>query len=325
MATKAITRVRDNTPPAVWLLITLLIAEAFYIGIKSEGFSIPMDRLPWGLLVPAITAFCIIHSWLLLGKQRAFALLACATIISFLFEWVGETTGVIYGPYEYTEVLGWKLFGSVPVLIPFAWYMMFYPSYIIGNLLAEGGPISKRTGWVPIIWLSLLSAAVMTAWDVTMDPMMSYQGVGDPSVPDSADIGVPAWIWTNGGEFFGVPYRNSAGWMATSFTVFLVYRWWETKLPAVPWNGMCSRLMVALPIGVYTLMALVNCWLGFPGIEVLKLIVPFSMGIPAFFAAYQLFANRTDLPLWPSRDNPPVPEPARPGTGSVDEMQAQAA
>ena len=320
MGAKNPAKPREKTPSAVWLLVTLLIVELFYIGLKTGGLTMPIDRLPWGLLVPAMTAFCIVHSWLLLGKVRAFVLLACATIISFGFEWVGETTGVIFGPYYYTDVLGWKIGGKVPALIPFAWYMMFYPSYIIGNLLGEGGPISKRTGWVQIVWLSLLSAAVMTAWDLTMDPVMSFHdGAGDAAIADSADVGTPAWVWPEGGEHFGVPFQNYAGWMVTAFVVFVIYRWLETKLPAAPAHGMCSRVMIALPVGAYVIMALVNTWLGYPEIAGLRLISPFSMGIPAFFAAYQLFANRTDLPLWPNQPHDDH-GPERPGTGPVDDM-----
>ncbi len=320
MATKAFVKRRAKSPPAVWLLITLLVAEAFYVGIKTGGFDFPIDRLPWGLLVPALTAFCIIHSWLLLGKVRALVLLACATIVSFAFEWVGESTGWPFSPYYYTDVLGWKIGGNVPALIPFAWYMMFYPSYIIANLIGEGGPIPQRTGWVPIIWLSLLSAAVMTAWDLTMDPVMSFNNPGkaaEPGVPDAANVGVPAWVWPEGGAHFGVPFQNYFGWMLTAFVVFTLYRWLETRLPNAPAHGMCSRIMISLPVGVYTMMALINCWLGYPEIAGLRLISPFSMGIPAFFAAYQLFANRTDLPLWPSEPHEGQP-PLRPGTGPVE-------
>ena len=161
-------------PGSVWLLSTLLVILIFYVGIRTGGFNMNLERIPWGILVPCAAAFAFGHSYLLLGWQRAVTLFLMATVISFCFEYVGESTGLIFGPYEYTHVLGWKLFERIPFLIPLAWYMMFYPSYLIANLLAEGGPISHRTKLVPIIWLSILSAMVMTAWDLTMDPVMSY-------------------------------------------------------------------------------------------------------------------------------------------------------
>lgn len=298
-------------PGSVWLLSTLLVILIFYVGIRTGGFNMNLERIPWGILVPCAAAFAFGHSYLLLGWQRAVTLFLMATVISFCFEYVGESTGLIFGPYEYTHVLGWKLFERIPFLIPLAWYMMFYPSYLIANLLAEGGPISHRTKLVPIIWLSILSAMVMTAWDLTMDPVMSYNpcdtGKIDclPSDLDQHEVGHPAWIWGVDGTHFGVPLVNFRGWLITAFTVFFLYRLIETKLPLKTAPGMNSRFLLSLPVGVYAGMAIVDAWLGYPEIEDVHLISPFVMGIPAFFAAFQLFANRTDLPLWPSKSNAP--------------------
>ncbi len=318
-----------DTPRVALLVMTLFLALLFYIGIRTGGAGFPINRLPWNILVPAAAGFCLIHSWHLLGRSRAIALFLCATIISFAFEWVGDSTGWPFSHYHYTDLLGWKIGGRVPVLIPLAWYMMFYPSYIIANLLAEGGPIPQVGGRVRIIWLSLLSAAVMTAWDLTMDPVMSFNGadpdkalIGDPM----ADVGTPAWIWDgvtpDTPTHFGVPLQNYFGWMLTAFVVFLAYRWLETKLESAPRHGMCSRLMISLPVGLYTTMAVVDTFLGYPEIEGLRLISPFSMGFPAFFAAFQLFMNRTDLPIWPGEDHDHSHQPERPGTGSVEHISA---
>lgn len=320
IVTKVKKRIVD-TPRIALLVITLFLALLFYIGIKTGGAGFPINRLPWNILVPSAAGFCLLHSWHLLGRSRAIALFLCATVISFCFEWVGETTGWPFSHYHYTDLLGWKIGGRVPALIPLAWYMMFYPSYIIANLLAEGGPIPQIGGKVRIIWLSLMSAAVMTAWDLTMDPVMSYRGPDpDKALIDNpmADVGTPAWIWAENGAHFAVPLQNYFGWMLTAFTVFLIYRWLETKLEHAPRHGMCSRLMISMPIGIYTAMAVVDTFLGYPEIQGLRLISPFSMGIPAFFAAFQLFMNRTDLPFWPGEDHEHSHHPERPGTGSVE-------
>ena len=50
-------------------------------------------------------------------------------------------------------------------------------------------------------------------------------------------------------------------------------------------------------------MAAVDSWLGYPEIGDIHLISPFAMGIPALFASFEIFANRTDLPLWPHHDH----------------------
>jgi len=299
----------SKVPASVWLMLLFFVAAVFYFGIRTGGFNIPLERLPWSILVPTLALFCFLHSLIMLGRARALLLLGLCVTISFVFEYVGESTGAIFGPYFYTSLLGFKLFGKIPLLIPFAWYMMFYPSYVITNLLAEGSPMAVRSGIAWIAWMSALSALVMTAWDLTMDPIMSFHPCATgsaaclPVTLDEANLGHPAWIWKQGGEHFGVPLLNYRGWMLTAFIVFLLFRWLEPRLPHRPWRGAASRAMAWLPVGAYGGMAVVDSWLGYPEIGDIHLISPFAMGIPALFASFEIFANRTDLPLWPHHDN----------------------
>ena len=69
---------------------------------------------------------------------------------------------MLFSLFHYTAVLGPKL-GHVPLLIPLAWFMMIYPSYVIANLLVAGRPIVSRPGLARLVWLSLIGAMVMTA------------------------------------------------------------------------------------------------------------------------------------------------------------------
>src|SRR5687768_13763217 len=124
----------STIPASAWLMLLFLVAAIFYAAIASGGFNIPLERLPWSILVPTMAAFCLLHSAMMMGWVRALVLLVLCVTISFGFEFVGERTGLIFGPYHYTSLFGFKLFGRVPALIPFAWYMMFYPSYVVTNL-----------------------------------------------------------------------------------------------------------------------------------------------------------------------------------------------
>jgi uncharacterized membrane protein len=301
-----------DVAPAFWVVVLVGLVAATYIGVRSGGLDVPLERIPWGVCVPALTVFCFVHSWIMLGPRRAVALIAICVLFAFASEYIGQTTGTIFGPYCYTGLLGWKLFGRIPLLIPFAWYMMFYPSYIVTNILAEASPISARKDFTWILWLSVLSALVMTAWDVTMDPVMSYHP-GPPrpgwctfeasgsSLEDQANIGAPAWVWLRGGAHFGVPFVNYRGWLLTAFVVFLVFRLLELKIPEDPVHGHCSRIVAYLPVGVYATMTLTDTWLGSREIADIHLISPFVMGITCMFATMRLLAERTDLPLVPAR------------------------
>src|SRR5216684_3016043 len=48
---------------------------------------------------------------------------------------VRVATGMVYGNCHYGDALGAKI-GAVPVIIPFAWFMMIYASWIVAHILA---------------------------------------------------------------------------------------------------------------------------------------------------------------------------------------------
>jgi uncharacterized membrane protein len=70
---------------------------------------------------------------------------------------------------------------------------------------------SVLTSWHrPVVWLSLLGAAVMTGWDLVMDPNMAHQG---------------HWIWIEGGAFWGVPLQNVASFRRESVSAGVRVGW----------------------------------------------------------------------------------------------------
>jgi uncharacterized membrane protein len=299
----------DKSGPsaAFWLMFLVAVAIVFYVGIRSGGFELPIERVPWSILVPCFALFSFAHSVVMLGWPRAATLLLLCLAISFTFEYVGASTGAIFGPYYYTDVLDPKLFGQVPVLIPFAWYMMFYPSHVITNILADGSPVSEHKNLVRIVWMSALGALVMTAWDLTMDPVMSFRGCEVQETDclvgrlDESQVGHPAWVWEYPGPHFGVPMLNYRGWLLTSFLVFFLFRLIEPRIPHRPMPGAETRFMAFLAVGSYGAMAFIDAWIGYPEIDDIHLITPFAMGIPFLFATFRLFTHRSDLPR-PSRD-----------------------
>lgn len=173
--------------------------------------------------------------------------------------------------YHYTDVLGSKL-GHVPLLIPIAWFMMIYPSYVIANLLVAGRSLVNGAGLSRLIWLALVGSLVMTAWDLSVDVILSGPAV-------------QAWIWHNGGPYFGIPVQNFAGWMLTTFTVYMLYRLFERWVALRPLAPL-TFATAALPLVAYAGMALSQMLLGNPALQV---IIPFTMGLPVLVAAGRLF------------------------------------
>ena len=182
-------------------------------------------------------------------------------------------TGLVYGPYHYTDYLGAKL-GHVPVLIPLAWFMMIYPSYAIANLVLQRRATGTPAGAGALLRLAALSAVVMTAWDLVVDPILSGPYAR-------------AWIWENGGPYFGIPIQNYAGWLLTTFTVYLCYRAVEQRAaPAA--LGPVSPGVAALPVAAYGLMLVSNLLSGVAPAGV-AIIGPLVMGPPLALAAWRIW------------------------------------
>ena len=116
----------------------------------------------------------------------------------------------------------------------------------------------------------------MTAWDVVVDPILSGPAYR-------------AWVWEGGGPYLGVPVQNFVGWLATTFTVFLLYRAYERWRP--PAGGRPRGFVVAaLPLVAYGSMLVADLVAGGP--EALAVIGPFVMGVPLLAAASRLRIRR---------------------------------
>jgi len=181
----------------IYALLTTYTLVSLFVGVPYHSFFTP-------LLTLLAFIFAILHSYQNLGWKKALLLLVLTFAVSLLFECVGVATGWVYGPYHYTNKLGPKFLGLVPLLIPVAWFMMTYPSYVIARYLV---PVIKNA-WMWRLWVAALGTVVMTAWDLAMDPMMVAGG---------------HWVWEQPGAYFGVPLQNFLGWWLTIFITFLLF------------------------------------------------------------------------------------------------------
>jgi putative membrane protein len=165
--------------------------------------------------------------------------------------------------------------------------MMIYPSYVVANLLVERRPIGTPGGAAPLLRLAAASAIVMTAWDLVVDPILS-----GPQVK--------AWIWEGGGPYFGIPVHNYAGWLLTTFTVYLAYRALEQRRVPRPGGARSSgaglsgaatlplgAAAAALPVAAYGLMLIADLLSGVApaGLAIVGSVV---MGVPFAAAALRL-------------------------------------
>ncbi|MBW4026626.1 MAG: carotenoid biosynthesis protein [Acidobacteria bacterium] len=211
--------------------------------------------------------FALFHCVAMAGVRRTALFFSISAVVSYLMEEVGVRTGFIYGAYHYSDLLGPKL-GHVPLLIPLAWFMMIYPSWMVARVLVKGVDPRTVRGFTAE---AVVAAWVMTAWDLVMDPGMSAAG---------------NWIWEHGGAYFGVPRRNYLGWLLTTFLVYWIAGWMWRK---VEHKRTSSRIFEALPVYAYAIFA-ARYAMG-NRIPALQVVALFCMGTPALVALIRLGAT----------------------------------
>ncbi len=230
---------------AAWAF-TALHAFALAVGLFGILIAIPHPQL-WASDVngAAFFAFAIdrtggtamflgalamlAYGFFALGARRTLLFFCAATVLSAAAELTGTKTGWPFGGYEYTDFLGPKLLGRVPIAVPLSWFYMGFASFVLADTIAARWSRRHRT-----LWSIVLGGWLLTAWDLVLDPSMA--------APQMQYIHF--WIWHETGPYFGMPLRNLAGWFATGLLFIAVGRW--------AWNERTAPLApAALPFVVY--------------------------------------------------------------------------
>lgn len=177
-----------------YALINFVVLLRMVSGIQNPGWVV--------LLATGVCfIFSVLHAWQRLGGLPALTLLCLCFVISLLFESVGVATGLVYGPYHYTDLLGPKFLGLVPYIIPLAWFMMIYASFLIARSLTP----KLKNQFLHLALIAAIGGVVMTSWDLMMDPLMVAGG---------------HWVWVIKGAYFGIPLQNFFGWWLTTFVTY---------------------------------------------------------------------------------------------------------
>jgi uncharacterized membrane protein len=198
------------------------------------------DAVTWGIVLLG-AAVSVAHAGVSRGRRTGVGVLATVAVTSLVFESVGLATGFPYGSYTYGDVLGPRLLG-VPFLVPLAWLMMAWPSWVLAGRLAAR-PVARVA----------VAAAVFAAWDVVLDPQMVQAGY---------------WTWAHprpGLPGIGtVPLTNLAGWLLAGLVLMGLLEALVARTASAPRTGDAAPLLV---LGWMTLGgALAHAgWLGLPG------------------------------------------------------------
>jgi len=188
------------------------------------------------ILVCAAVLFAALYRELRLSWVPA---LVAVALLSFTAEHIGTGYGFPFGGYGYTGLLGLKVGGRVPALIPVSWFLMALPSWIIArHAFPEAGQRARRV---------LLGAFWLVTWDLALDPAMSFL--------------TPFWVWEEAGPYYGMPLVNLLGWLTTG----LVLMWTLDRLSdRIPLQALEARwafgyylAVLSMPLGM---LAAAGAW-----------------------------------------------------------------
>jgi putative membrane protein len=285
-----------SRPGAVATSLAVMIAPLIIIAILDIGPLMGIsDNANAIFTLLAALIFVVAHGYVALGPRNIIAFIVITVVVSFASEVIGVATGLVFGAYHYTGLLGPKLLG-VPPMIQIGYLATGYASLMTGRIiLSLLGPVK---GWA-ILAASLAGTFIMVSWDVAMDPYQSTV-TGD-------------WIWHDGGVYFGVPLHNYAGWFGTVFVFMTAYFIFASRWIEQPQKDLMQNegLFWSLPVLYYALIAIgivitPLIWsislpyaspLNYAGPPQalegsMSLVAIFVMGNPILFALCRLFLGR---------------------------------
>lgn len=232
----------------IYLLIGLWLLSMIAVPLLRAfvGDAVLSPALALTVILQASAVFLVVsRAW---GLWPTVAALSITALVTWLAEVIGSRTGFPFGYYHYTDRLQPQLLG-VPLLIPLAWFMMLPPAWSVAQMLVG---VRHRAAFIAV------SALALTAWDLFLDPQKVAWGF---------------WVWTDGGNqvfsggYFGVPWVNFLGWLATAALVTFLVR--PTALPVWP------LLIVYTIVWLFQTIGQLFFW-GLPGPAVVGFVV---MGI----------------------------------------------
>jgi uncharacterized membrane protein len=198
-----------NERRALPLLLLLLLLYLTGRVLQLFAGRIP-DLLIVVLQVIPSALFALIHG---ARAYRASGILVftglCLGVGTF-FETVSLRTGFPFGHYQFTSLMGPRLFG-LPALLALAYLGVGYLSWVVALVMLgyQNAPVWGPVWGRRIVLLPVVASFVMVAWDFSMDPVWAYID--------------HAWVWRDGGGYYGVPVSNFFGWFLTVYIFYQLF------------------------------------------------------------------------------------------------------
>jgi bisanhydrobacterioruberin hydratase len=196
-------------------LLSVVLFGVYVFLYPGSIILVALDRVPvWAIWMGGallIVQGTLMGLWLSINFSRWGAVASVLILfLAWLVEYIGATTGFPFGFYTYTDVLQPKIWGVVPMAIPFAWLL------IVGAAVGTSEHVLARADRAVLDDVRVSVTKVLTAaslallLDVTIEPF-------------AVNIN-HYWTWNDSGQssYYGIPTTNFAAWWCTSVILVLV-------------------------------------------------------------------------------------------------------
>jgi len=207
----------------------LLLLSAYLVGRVLQLFA---GRVPSLLIVllhvipPAL--FAAVHGARIYRARGIMVFTILCVAVGAFFEILSLRTGFPFGRYEFTGLMGPVVLG-LPIMLALAYVGMGYLAWALGLAILH---LHNRvlSGW-SLLLLPVVASFAMTVWDVSMDPVWA-----------AIDH---AWLWREGGPYYGVPISNFLGWLLTTYIFYQLFALYLANRGVVRSPANYLRLAIA--------------------------------------------------------------------------------
>lgn len=175
----------------IYLIFAVGTAGHFIDGIS--GYMIRMTPV-----VLLISGFYVLYFSGLFKSVKFLVWFASAYIITLMIEIAGVKTGLIFGEYNYGNVLGFRMF-DVPLIIGFNWIIVILGAYSLSCMISE-----------KIIFVCLITGMISVVFDFLLEPVAVKTGY---------------WNWMHN----AVPLQNYFAWYFISALAAFSLKIFEIK------------------------------------------------------------------------------------------------
>lgn len=179
------------------LLVLLAALGTFWLVHAFAGSALPATYgLRVNLFAGIATAFCLLDARRKYNWSFAIVFFLLVFVSSLAIELLGSVTGAVFGSYRHASTMPGQLFGLVPLVVPFGWFVVAYLSFATAATVLPKGLVRTMT-----------ATALFVAYDLVADPNHVYRG---------------GWFYPGGGAYYGIPLQNFAAWAVVGFLIFSI-------------------------------------------------------------------------------------------------------